>query len=180
MTETDENINSLLQTVEQFYKDISLLLQSADSLVQKHGLKPTDNKAFQILSALDAPAQWQPSVFFRYYVYERKRNWLPFISVISGNPEKGVRLARPLASAGWYEFEKKTDYFYDFAAAHLWAKGALDDGTPATMQPSIEWKNYHRDATKATSLAVPLVTTKNTQDLESKIVYPLIKLMESN
>ena len=140
MAEADDNIVKLLQTVEQFYKDISLLMQTADSLVQKHGLIPEDSKCFQIISALDAPSRWQPIVFFRYYKYSRQKTWLPFISVILGDPERAMLLPRPLMSAGWYEFIKSRDWYYDFAAAHLWVKNAKEDGTAAVMRPNKDWE----------------------------------------
>jgi hypothetical protein len=109
MNETGTNIVKAVREFRELYKQIGLLLQTADDPMGKQDWEPLTSQAVSGSSMVDRTVEWLRSYAFRVYTNAEIVNRLAFISVILDDPhaKAAERVTEALLSAGWYEYDRE-------------------------------------------------------------------------
>jgi len=189
MTNDGKNILNNVKQMKIIFKDISRLLETVDDLMEKNGWNPawkTKNLCLlQTSTSLKKPHQWMPSEIFRFY----KKNdgyKLSFASVLLDDDlDENYTISEPLITAGYFDLgDKKVDYpDYGWPRIYGFAKNEEDNGTITPFKGGIELakdRKYNFPFESGEGFGWPLTSIKNTEDIQNKIIIPLIKLLKDN
>lgn len=175
MSENGKNAMKLINQIKNLYKEISLVLQTADKLMEDHKWKPkAGNTAVTWSYHLAYPDWWIPQDIFRFYFKEGYEHILPFISVILFDRDNETKLSEPLISAGYFDYgigNTITTWEYWYSHFHIKQDNFKDDGELAPILLNDPEKYTFKNAY---SLAKPLMQIYNSQSLLDEIVKPLL------
>ncbi|MFQ5802325.1 MAG: hypothetical protein ACE5JQ_05435 [Candidatus Methylomirabilales bacterium] len=178
MSHDGKNIIAMMQQLRRLCEQISLLLSTADTLMDDEGWKATGNTPVLhgISYSLQWPRYWIPQDFFRFYKNDNLRHILTFVSVVLDDRENEKNLMEPLLTAGWFDYgpgnEVGNRWDYPYARWHLKMPERSDDGKLL----SAAWTGEH--FLRVSTLGVPLTSIADVEGLKSKIIEPLIKGMK--
>jgi hypothetical protein len=182
-----KNVVDGFRQLRQFCKDVALLLNEANKMMEQGGWKRISKrtKAVETFDHLDLPEYWLPDAFFCFYEHAKRRNLLPYIAIhvddLWGDPDY---IREPIISAGWLDYgvgkEAGTEWGKDYwlSYLHLWMSNRTDDGTRYTgdVRKLSEDEDFSSGVT-ATTFAHPLDVIKSSEELRKEIVKPLLKLL---
>lgn len=189
MSDTDENIVRSFGELRRFCRDVSLLLETAGSMMEEKGwtIAPP-MRVFAASSALKAPDEWLPYEFCRFYTKSDFPNLLLFIAVNVGDPAEDHNgpMKYAILSAGCIAFKPGNS---PAGTEHWWSRWHLfmkedrrkDDGSICTDEPAKDWKRYADEddppagISIVKTLAYRLTSIGNADSLESKIVDRLLE-----
>jgi len=153
--------------------------------MEKSDWTPINNVAVTGSNAVYKPTEWLPTVAHRFYIHlaPAKAHLITFVSAILWEREdiEGIRFTEPLATAGCLDYgvgnPHKENYWYSWAQFHTWMPGRHDDGKSITSLAS-HWPKWKLPFQSVSTLAVPLIALGNAEDLSTRIVNPLLKLVD--
>jgi len=186
MSGNGELILKLFNQVRQVCEQVALLLQTADDLMSKSNWKSETNTALHNLSwSILNPAQWIPTVVFRFYKHKDYPKRLAFVSVLLDNDwEKYYTIKEPYVTAGFFDFGEaeanlQGDYWYSQYFGYMLHDPKLKpDGQPFSFGNEKLEKDVGRFRS-GTVFGVPLVSLTNPSDVESKITSKLLNLIKN-
>ena len=187
MSNDGENAISLLQQVRKFLGEVALLLQTADQALEVAGWADMGSQSVTGSSALGKSSEWLPYHVFRYYKNSDSPSIMPFVAVLldyyDDDRDRGVKLLKvPLISCGWYDYgaaANEDGWIFYHSAIHIHNKGSLADGRWVKSEPQTLFPKWVRtSASVAYSRAIPLLSVKNAEDLQTKVIDPLLDEMK--
>jgi hypothetical protein len=185
MSATGENIIRAIEQLRRLYEQIGLLLETSDDLMQKTSWQlGRGSTCVGGSSSLRNPTEWLPSYVFREYCSKNK-SLVSFVAVILCDPrgDADEPVTTPLLSAGCYDYgrngrPKNLDYGWTFC--HVYFQPRKDDGTFMTTTDR-EWLEADRwNVIRFSSMAVPLVGIGSAEDLDKKVIQPLLDYIKRN
>jgi hypothetical protein len=185
MRGTGENIVTAIGRFRRLYEQIGLLLETSDDLMQKTGWQlGRGSTCVGGSNSLRNPTQWLPSYVFREYCGKNK-SLVCFVTVILCDPfgDADEAVTTPLLSAGCYDYgrsgrPKNLDYEWTFC--HVYFQPRRDDGSFMTTTDR-EWLEADRwNVIRFSSMAVPLIEIGGAEDLDKKVIQPLLAYIKEN
>jgi hypothetical protein len=188
MSEDGKNILKLVKQIKNLCEQTSLLLRTADERMEKEGWESYKNTAIAWSSgSVQNPKQWFPDTLFRFYTNNSYENILLVVSIFLDDDffgEYKEEITEPLITAGCFDFGRDNkvsdagDYWiYHYAKLYGYLKNRKDQGEIHESPPGWkeEWgKGWRSESYKCFGL--PLTSITNAQDINDKIVEPLLKL----
>ncbi len=173
-------IRSGIQYVQSVLQQITVLLRTADPILDEHGFGALGNVCFDDTSThLLVPKKWLPHVAFRFYSSEESPRVLLFVSVLlddRGNEYEPMEECLLTAGAIIHKGEEWTkSWCYWWARWHGFHRPRHDDGrivcveTKDWAEQTHERKVIERIFTKG----VPLPSVQNAAELKS-FLEPLL------
>ena len=186
MGETGKNIVDGFRTLRKFCNEVSIMLKTADGMMEDANWMPISNKTLDTTSVISNPDWWMPYELFRYYQHDEFPHLLPYIAINLDDPlkdENDIVINEALVSAGMIDYgsgNNYQDFEYWFCRAHLFMEDREDNGKLFFIDnPHQEWEDKEWvGAIKVTTFAHPLDTITNSDILKSKIVQPLIDAIQ--
>jgi len=181
------NILENFKETKRILSNTSILLQTADSLMIKNGWQSEGQGVRESSSDLKNSARWVPWTLYRFY---KKGEILrrAFISILLDNqPEDEYGLVEPLITAGYFDIAAQEHWYYHWSQLYAYVsdKDERGDGRIIELPFDADWRKRVPSSSvggkpigAAKCFAVPLTSVKSSQDLEAKIVSPLLKLLE--
>ncbi len=172
-----------LKETRKFYEQVGLLVRTVEDLLGEQGwtnaLKNNSRKTCDITSDLYQTHKWKPRLISRFYMNEGLDNILIYVGVLLDLETKWQGFEEPWLTCGLYQFIPgvnpldKVDLNY--VGAHLWDKLEADGKfKPYTWnKQEMESEDFSGYSFQST-MALPLVTMKNADDLKIKVVEPLL------
>ena len=179
MSDDIDGIQAAIRSLRKVHEDIALLLRTAEEQMGSQGWRPSEPSCMRDTSSnLKTPWKWMPTHVFLFMTNPECRGVLAFVTVILDDPNHLDHVEQPLVSAGWLErpdgkLEGKAEYAY--CHCHLRMPGRTDDGRVVTASAD-ELRDVGQ-FTRATTLAVPLMSLHNVDDLNSRVVKPLMTIL---
>jgi hypothetical protein len=182
MNNASADIIAAVKQFRELYKQIALLLQTADEHMVSRGWEERGSQCVSGSNALKNPREWVPTLIFRMYNGRgNRKNVVAFVSVIlSDIPyEADGPVKEPLVSSGWFEYEvgrkaEKGVDGYGWTSCHLEIPNRRDDGRVITTSDK-RWLEPERwSVVRFSSLAVPLVKIQNSDDLLQRVMKPVL------
>lgn len=180
MTDLSKNIVDAFEQLRSFCRELSLLLTTADSLMNKAGWEP---KASSTITAensagISYPDRWLPSCFFRYYKHTEMSHVLAFISVIVADSDRKVAVPQAIITGGWVDYGEgnpiPSGWSFWFARWHLWMPDGNTEGRLCSSDPREEWNHTPPEGIQtASTFGYLLEEITGPADLEEKIVQRL-------
>lgn len=191
MSQSTESVVACFRVLRTFCGNVGTLLTKANELMKEGGWDHIWRRTpvLEICDDLDDPNCWLPDTFFCYYE-QTDSHILPFIVVLvddlCSDDYEPDRVKEALISAGWLEYAAGTnardEWDKDLAVhySHLWMKDRRDDGTSCSGDARDVWENDEIEAgtVKVTTFALPLGEISTTDELDEKIVQPLLTALE--
>jgi len=172
------------------------LLRTAEKAMERKGWVPESNNAVTGASGMiSLPKAWLPSTDFRFFTNNAFPSLLAFISVLLDDENSGeYTIPEPMVTAGLLDFgqgrkasETEWDYWYsEWYGYSSWygAKRERNDWPIIQMGPTDDWKTKWKGAganevtfQSFKCFGMPLITVTNDEDVQSKIVTPLLALV---
>ncbi|GFO95881.1 hypothetical protein ig2599ANME_0062 [groundwater metagenome] len=140
MTEDGKKVLVFIKEIRRFSEELTLLLKTADSLMNKKGwITATKNTTYASSSnSLQDAKRWYPFDLFRFYHNSKYPLIVAFVSIIleedewMGEPPK-TPITEPLVTAGYFVFDDKEDINLS-SENYWWARwyelkeNRIDDG----------------------------------------------------
>lgn len=184
MTE-GEKIVALMRQADRLFQQVSKLLMSIDAQMLQHGWEFKENKATSVNNAIWRPKEWVPQDVYRFYSSKESgsSHLLGYVAVLLWDRERDAPF-EPLISAGCFNFgvgnavNKQWDYW--FARLHLAHSQRSEDGSlvRSTASSLVSANPVHFQTLE--SFAVPLISIADAEHAETRIVKPLIKLLQNS
>jgi hypothetical protein len=182
MSGPGSNIVMLMGEMTRLFTSVSLLLKTADVSMRRAGWMTWTNQCVSLSTVPEKPDYWFPQVAFRFYKNEQFKSFLAFISVIFDSRSDGSSVPEALLSAGWHDFgpDGLTNQPWKFESSswHPWMPGRVDDGSLFSVDPRQAWPAERTVIHKTTTFGIPLVNVASPDDLNERIVSPLLRAME--
>lgn len=188
MSEDGKNILEMVQQIRKLCEQISLLLRTVDEQMSNEGWEAWNNVVLSESSAsLLASEKWFPHELFRFYIREEHPEILVFVSILldsysySGLDKYEDELTEPLVTAGYFDYgqgKKVGDWEYWYARWFGYMEDRKDDGT--IHESKMDWQKGWDETYPFQSYKCfgrPLTSITNAQDVESKIVNPLLGIL---
>jgi len=184
VTEQGKVLADLLAQTRVFYRQAGLMIGAADQLMQRNGWDRVRPGYASVPKDARISHNWMPEDLFHFYKREDGRGGLlrPFYCVIVHNIDEPHLVGEPLASTGWIEFETSNamEGCGDEAAhAHIWADSRRDDGQFIISLSKPSWPAWAQGVRAATTMALPLVTINTDDDMETKLIKPMLIGLEN-
>jgi hypothetical protein len=187
MSEDGKNILKLVKQIRNLCENTSLLLRTVDVKMEKQGWESYNNSAISNNSAsVQNPKQWFSDILFRFYTNNGLENIMLFVSIILDDDFFGdYKITEPLITAGFFDFgrdnkvgDRSDNWDYYYARLYCYLKNRKDQGeiheSAPGWQEELDKKYWQAESYKCFGL--PLTSITNAQDIESRIVEPLLKL----
>ena len=180
MNENGINIVNGFRTLRKFCGQVSLLLTTADGLMQELDWRQAaGSTAIADLSkSVHSPDGWLPCYFCRFYEHSEYKHLLVFISVLVEEIEQPELIDQAIVTAGWIDYgvgNKRGDWQYWFSQWHLWMSEPTHDGRLREDDTRVEWKtNAPKGVLKAATFAHPLDEITSGDVLKERIVTRLV------
>ena len=176
MTDQGKNLILAINQIRDYFEKISLLLTTADSLMDEHGWKPAQGSSTRTYgsAALYAPRQWIPYELFRFYKHDNFRHLLTCISVIVDNNDGQNEIDEPLIIGTIFNYKPKTEvdkWDYWYARWHLSAPNRLDDGEMIEFDPNLGREEKDKYPVNSIhSMALPLMMIQDSDSLKESVI----------
>ncbi len=181
-TEGQRILEGLSQT-RAFFKEVALLVQSAEGFLQEAGWEPLEgNRGTALTGHLHRPGRWIPSNIRRFYVMgedqEELKNTVLFFGVLLENSPEWSGFMEPWITYGAFRFSEATDVrqFNRWG----WVVAALHD----KIEPDGEFQMREISAgdgdPEAENLvwqavaSVPLTTITSEEEIRDSVIRPLL------
>ena len=188
MTNDGKNILNNVKQMKIIFKDISRLLETVDDLMEKNGWNPAWKTQknlclLQTSTSLKKPHQWMPSEIFRFY----KKNdgyKLSFVSILLDDDiDEWYTILEPLITAGYIKGKEDLTERLDYGWPRIYGYMGKEehDGKSVSFKEEIEdakEKDNPYAFESGEGFGWPLTSIKNTEDIQNKIIIPLIKLLK--
>lgn len=188
MSEDGKNILNNVKQIKIVLKDIARLLETVDDLMLKEDWNPawSNTSIAYSSSSIKHPEGWIPSEIFRFYKKKNDNHRLSFVSVLlDDDREQHYTIIEPLVTAGYFDFGNKevdNKWSYSWSRSYGYHDNTEHDGRIVPFIEEIEnednTNSYPFDSGKG--FGWPLTSIKNTKDIQSKIIEPLLKLLKEN
>lgn len=184
MSADGTNILKAVKQLRAILVDTGLLLKTIDGKMEKAGWPLLTPYVTEFSYSVNNPEKWFPSELFRFYKSEKSKSILPFVSVILDDDREGeYTISEPLVTAGYFDYGKNevgNNWHYWYAKWHRYQENPQNDGQIIRLEPSMRWKedweeNYPFEASAC--FGWPLTSITNEKDVETKIVFPLLNLL---
>ncbi len=173
-----KNLIQMLRDVRTYFSEVAKLLGVAESMMEEHGLELAEKPAHKYGSSmLSYPGDWLPYVAIRMFKLSQP-NVRVFVSVIMDlNPDYDADFKQPIVCSGWIDFgdqspEVVTTYWVP--SSHVRVGHHPADGKWHTTR-NLESKN----SIELRAFGVPLLSIQGEPELQSLVLQPLIKEIES-
>ncbi len=161
MTENGKKIMEFIKEIRRFSEELTLLLKTAESLMNKDGwITATGNTTYSSSSySLQEAKRWYPFGLFRFYNNSKYPLILAFVSIILDEDE-GVDeppktpITEPLVTAGYFIFDNKENIDnlkYRWARWYELKENRIDDGRiwqedykNETIITKEQWKQFDK------------------------------------
>lgn len=191
MAENGETILKLMGEIRKICMQIAQLLGTADQLFEEHGWLTANSTTVTGGNSvsLNKPKEWVPEFYCRFYTNKKLPIVLLYIAVILDNRENNENYAakekdefdEPLLTSGYFVHPNK-----DIGIPvkhrcrwHVYSEDPHYNGNIYETIPGDDWGENEKDFDKLRSLAFPLVSVKNSDELKSKVVDLIINDMKS-
>jgi len=184
MTEQGKILLAAINQVRDYFEKISLLLATADSLMEEQGWQPAQGSATRAYgsAAIYAPRQWLPYELFRFYKHDSIKYLLACVCVIIDNSDGQNEIEEPLISGIIFNYKPKSeiDHWENwYARWHLSAPNRKDNGEIIDFDPNIGREEKDRyPVSSIHSLAQPLIMIQDSDSLKDNIILKLLRLVE--
>lgn len=177
----DVTIRSAIVYVRQVFEQVSLLIQTADSLLAPHGFSKTGARNIADTSATVAdPKRLIPGDIFRFYLADDAPRVLLFVCVLlDDRNDQYLPMPECLVTAGAFIHRKEQwddDWEYWWARWHGFNHPRHDDGSLQREYPS-EWndgKEYSFEELLTVGRPLPEITdTEKLKELLSPLLHAL-------
>lgn len=177
MSSDSQTMTRTMQQLKAIYDQVSLLLRTADELMQDAEWSSNSNTAyFEGSVAIYKPRAWAPTVIQRTYVNEELKHHLKMISVVLDDENHPLRNGAiiigttvtgqsPDASPGWVAWDA---YWW-----HRQFHSDSEDSTVHTIYPQTVYPQDERMLDHVTVFARPLTAITDTDTLSEYIIEPL-------
>ncbi len=189
-TEEGQKINTLIEETKKFYRNLALLLESAEDLLgneQWESASAGNQVWINSSTSLKSPDLWFPKEVFRFFKNENRPNVLVFICVLLDPRDEGYeRFPEPLVSATWFDYGKEsvTDSSWEpwYSRWHMYLPFRYREWIQQEVSdlPERERKRHDYKFERVRSLVVPLAGIANAESLRSDIIDPLLEDIEKN
>jgi hypothetical protein len=194
MSEAGKNLLKLIKETKKIYEQISMLLRTVD---EQMGERDWDDVGGTVTSdksgSLYNPEKWSPYYLFRFYTSDKNKNKLAYVSVlIDDDVDEWYKITdEPLITAGYFKYNKKNinddDYYWSFAQLFGFMEKHQKNGK---IESYNNWKNdlkktgiygnyidIIKPIEKWKCFRLPLTSISSSQDIETKIITPLIDII---
>lgn len=193
MTEDGKKILEFIKEIRRFSVEIASLLKTVDDLMERNRwVTVTGSTTYASSSqSLDIPKRWYPYDMFRFYKNANYKDILTYTSIIlDEDPWLMVEppltpINEPLITAGYFHYNKgekievnSTKDNYWWARFYEYAENRKDDGTIYGSKEN--WQEDWGEEYPFHTFEIfgyPLVAVTNANEVESKIVKPLLDLL---
>jgi hypothetical protein len=185
MKKAGENVADVMRQLRTLYEQTALLIQTADTLLGKEGWRYTTNQCVSIGTVPERATAWYPDDVFHFYACEQPQylHLLPFVSVIFVDRDKPENIAEPLVSAGVFNYGQgnrvNNAYSLWYAHTHVWMPNRADDGSFTGTTQKATWPNWNEKFQSVSTMAIPLLTITDAEQLRQKVISPLISRIDS-
>jgi len=180
VSETSRNVVEGFRELRKFCGQVSLLLRTADGLMQDVDWEPElgSTPMADLSKSLHEPDSWLPCYFCRFYKHPGHLHLVAFISVLIEDVEEPAHIDEALLTAGWIDYgvgNKRGDWKRWFCQWHLWMTNREDNGRLHEQDPRKEWKEKAPEGVvKAVTFGYPLDEITSGESLKDTIVDRLI------
>ena len=189
MNDKGSHIVKSLQSIRDFHADVAKLLQAATSIVAEGGwVIPGRASACGSggSKAIYSARYWMPEDAFQFYRNESNTTLLAYVSVVFDDVKNPENVPEPFASAGWLQFASggpgsQGEYQYPWCRLAMTASSELHlDGQWREVDAkAIDPKGYY-PVERARTMACPLLSIGNEEELKTLIVEPLLDDLPKN
>jgi|SRR6266496_5707509 hypothetical protein len=186
MSNDGVNIVAALRGLRELCAQIALLLSSADKLMSRDGwiTIPGGNVYGRLAYTLAEPRRWIQQDIFRFYKNPKLRHLACFVSVILDDVEQPHNITVPLLTAGFFDDGvgnesgvSEKNFNYSLARWHLNMPNRNDDGNLIQVEHEPTPKESFK---RVATVAVPLLSITDNQDLQNKIITPLLQAVKED
>jgi hypothetical protein len=179
-----------LRQVRTFCNDVSLLLREAKNPLESKGLKLKVAPLFRDTSSdLKSALKWFPPYACCFYQGPSSATWIAYLAVVWDYPDQPELLTEPLVTAGLVDYapghpnltavQKNGNPQF----LHLYMPDRVDDGTIVTSSAAMlkKFRSLARGGmanARLTTLAVPLVDIPERKVLISRVISPLLGVLD--
>jgi len=191
MSEDEKNILNAMKQVRNLFKEFALILETIDDQLEGKGFETITGSTCLAdgSSSLYSPTYWMPTHVLRFYQNAHYSNLQLYVAIyFDDDNRQDYLLNQPIISAGVFDFQTKKVTFngsYDrakffFEACAFLKKTQFIPGEILTLSIDMDWKKEVGDYAfdSATCFAYPLLSIKNSSDIEEKITKVLLKIIE--
>ncbi|MFA5771963.1 MAG: hypothetical protein WC974_04450 [Thermoplasmata archaeon] len=184
MTDDGKNILEMMRQLRKLDQQLSLLLKSADEQMNRAGWEAFNNTVMSDSSgSLENPLKWSPDCLFRFYLNGEYPHVLFFVSVIlDDDVQKEYKITEPLITAGCFDAGrgknvKILDWRWRYAKCYARLENSVHDGEVYASKSNWQkdWDDSKYKLYKC--FGYPLVSISTAEDIETKIVQPLLTLV---
>lgn len=183
MNQEGNELTKLVRQMNALSERLSLLPVTADDLMKNSLWEKYSNTVTAYISQhVQAPKYWIPNFLFRFYTNQKMSRILAFISILLDEDADGEyrNLVEPLITAGFFKYpsEKSTTENLQYYYAKWYGyfgdlqnlKAVISD--PGWKEKLKKGEEYPFDSFMC--FAYPLVQITNAEDINEKIVKPLL------
>jgi len=190
MNDASKAILQVMAEARKLCEQVARLLGSADQIVAKHVVKeqhwecPKGNQTTGGNSeSLLRAKYWIPEYYFRMYTNDGCPGILLYVAVILDNrednkryPPNGSAEFEPIVTAGYFDYGQTTDgrLWPQRCRWHVYSEDDAYAGKVFETRPTKDWPENERDFLVLRSLAKPLVSVKDSTELETVVVQPIL------
>jgi len=177
-----------LSEMREFFRQVSLLLRTAEDLLYEKGWRDMFNsaKSCDLTSDLGQPGKWMPRDIYRLYITteddSRYRDIIVYLSVHLDQEGAWKGFKEPWISCGVCKFlaDRRPDKVRpsDYIRAHL--ENEHDPDGVFWIYSHEAGEEWYDDVgiTYEASMALPLVEIRSSEELKQKIMQPLSTQIE--
>lgn len=184
MNQESKNIINLMSEVRSLFEQIAMLLGTGDQIFGEQGWSSANSSTVTggNSASINHPRDWAPELFCRFYKNEKYPNILFYLGVIIDNRDNYQDYPKdfePIITAGYYDYgdgETIGNWNIWRSRWHIYSDEQNYGGAICTLKPKNrdDFEEKDNNFNKLRSLALPLVSIKNTNDLKEKAIEPLL------
>ena len=177
-----ENINFVYHEFKRFFRNVGVLLKTAEELFEPHGWKYMPRS--RSTSAKRGPGEsdrWMPRECFLWVANPNKEHLVVYLAVNLDNPYDLSGANSAMVTAGCFDFgvgnKCRDAWDYPYTTFHFLNPSRKDDGTPCEAIGSFVGHMHPKGylIKRAMSLGRPLEEVTTSAELEKNIVSPFVQ-----
>jgi len=168
-----------LAEARKFFEQVSLLIRTAEEMLEENGWKPdtNSNKSSDISSHLLKPDEWMPRWVSRFFKSDEHIDLLLYIGVLLDQTGGWAGFREPWVTCGLFQYlpekiEMSEDWELEWVTAHLDQKRD-PDGSFYECAYELE-EQESEGILREWTMALPLIEIGNAEELKRKFIEPLL------
>lgn len=171
-----------MRATREFLCNVALMIQATDSSMKKHRwscypFRKYKDQVIETSFELQNADEWLPYSVYRFFISDKLPNILVFVAVLLDDDKVWEGFEEPWACCGIFSFLQRFDE-KDFDEDWIYGPIELHIDPNGSFYPTdiSKFTDEERDLLKYESfMAVPLVSIVTEQDVEDKLVNPLLE-----